>query len=156
MGGISRCAYKSRNLEYKSEISATATIYREIANHMMANGFGREQYSVWHRDLSAAFTWATMTDLREIRPRGIISTVLRRLEMFEVTLPNLFIVTQDVQLGGNLSPRLLGPTPANLAHGPQLGVPPGMWPTGPNDALPFGVRHVFPEAWDHNNWRVSY
>lgn len=117
----------------------SASIYAEIRDHMIAHGFEREQRSVWQADTTALFTWNTMLSLRGIRPRGVLATVLQRMEMFSIPHPHSFIVTNNLQLGGLYSPALLGPTPAGLSEG--MGAPPPPpWPNGPGDRLPFGVR----------------
>ena len=57
--------------------------------------------------------WNTMVSLREVRPslRGILATVVRRLAMFTIPTPDVFIIMDDVRLGGVFSSDLMGPTP---------------------------------------------
>jgi hypothetical protein len=55
--------------------------------------------------------WDTMVSLREVRPRGILATVVRRLAMFTIPTPDVFIIMDDVRLGGVFSSDLMGPTP---------------------------------------------
>jgi hypothetical protein len=130
----------------------SATVYRQLHRYLRLGGFVREQYSVFQRFTTAIMTWTTMMHLRNIPPRGVLATVVRRMEMFAIPLPNIFIVTNDIRLGGFLSPGLLGPTPAGLAQG--LGaVPPPPWPNGPGDELPLGVR-ALPPSFNPNNWRM--
>ena|ERR1700689_5433339 len=119
-------------------MTATASIYREIAELMTHFGFYRAQYSVWqHRD-TALQVWTTMMRLREIRPHGVFATVVRRLQMYRVPRRRMLMVTHRIRLGGNLSPNLVGPTPAGLALG--MGQPPpANWPNGQGDQLPLGV-----------------
>jgi len=50
---------------------------------------------------------------RLLTPRGIFSSVVRRLEMFHIHHATV-IITDEVQLGGQFSPGLLGPTPTGL------------------------------------------
>jgi hypothetical protein len=151
-GGKGDVRTSMNNYRVLSLTTARASVYREIATNLMGRGYGREQYSVWQRDTTAAQAWAAMMSLREIRPRGILATVVRRLQMHRVPTPHVFIVTNDIRLGGNLSPTLIGPTPALLTQGMGV-VPPPNWPNGPGDRLPFGVRNIPPS---HNpfNWLI--
>jgi hypothetical protein len=130
----------------------SASVYREIGDQLTEDGYGREQYSVWQRYTTAMQAWTNMLDLRQIRPRGVLATVVRRLEMFHVPEPQLLIVTDDVRLGGIFSPIIVGPTPAGLSQGIG-GAPPALWPNGPGDELPSGVRDI-DGSWDPNNWRL--
>lgn len=119
----------------------------------MTLGFERHQYSMWQQHCLAGDAWNAMLDLRDIRPRGIFVTVARRVQIYRVPLPHLFIATDNIQLGGNLAPALAGPTPAGLAQG--MGeVPPEHWPNGVNDRLPHGVRANLFGSLDPNNWRL--
>lgn len=94
--------------------------------------------------------WNAMLGMRALRPKGVLATTIRPLEMFAV--PVHLIVTNNISLGGAFSPDLVGPTPAGLAH--DLGeVPPEHWPHGPGDSLPFGVRGNL-NSMIPNNWRV--
>ena len=127
-------------------------MYREIADLLFGRGYVREQYSVWQRISSASHAWNSMMLMREIRPRGIFASVVRRLQMFRITQPHLFVVTNDIGLGGVFSPTLIGPTPAVLAQG--MGVaPPAPWPNGHGDRLPYGLRSIH-GSFDPNNWRL--
>ena len=78
--------------------------------------------------------------LREIRPRGVLATSLREMQMFRIPL-EIMIVTDQVRLGGVYSPRLIGVTPRNLALAGQPGnqMTHG-WPATPAQ-LPAGTRH---------------
>ena len=93
-----------------------------------------------------------MLGMRGLRPRGIIATVVRRLELFVVPWPQVMIVTNDMRLGGAFSPNLIGPTPAGLAQG-MGAIPPAGWPNGVGDELPFGTRNIIGSL-NSNNWRV--
>jgi len=115
-------------------------------------GFVRKQYSIWHRVTTATFTWNEMLQLRAIHPRGILATVLRCLEMFHIPDQNIFVVTNDIRLGGMFSPTLIGPTLAGLAQG--MGMAPLLpWPNGPGDSLPFRVW-ALPRSLNPNNWHT--
>ena len=139
---------------YTCLTSFVASVYREIAKFLRRGGFEREQYSVWQRETSVAQTFAVMATLRSISPRGIFATSVGRLEMFQVPMPNRFIVTEHVRLGGMYSPMLLAPTPASLAG--EVGVaPPLDWPTMEGDELPRGVNIDDEESWDPDNWKVQ-
>lgn len=78
--------------------------------------------------------------LREIRPRGVLATSLREMQMFRIPL-EIMIVTDQVRLGGVYSPRLIGVTPRNLALAGQPGnqMTHG-WPAT-RAQLPAGTRH---------------
>ena len=91
-----------------------------------------------------------MLGMRALRPKGVLATTIRRLDMF--TVPVHLDVTSNNSLGGIFSPELVGPTPANLALG-LGGVPPEHWPHGPGDTLPFGVQDNL-NSMIPNNWRV--
>lgn len=131
----------------------SASVYREIIRLLKQDGFYHAQYSVWQRRDTALQAWTTMMNFREIRPQGVFATVVRRLQMYRVPRRHVLMVTNQVRLGGILSPVLVGPTPAALAQG--MGhIPQAPWPNGPGDQLPFGVRRV-PTSLDPNNWRVG-
>lgn len=69
--------------------------------------------------------------LRLIRPWGVFPSTLKDIEMFGITMPNIFILGADVRLGGLYSPLLLAATPAGL-------VPPGVPGANPAPNNPAG------------------
>lgn len=96
-----------------------------------------------------------MLDLRGIPFKGMFASCVKRLEMFHIPHPQRLILDQAIRLGGILSQRLLGPTPANLipANVPRMPVP-NNWPVAQGDRLPVGVRPL-PGAFQNQNWRVG-
>jgi hypothetical protein len=93
----------------------SASVHREVDEHLNSHGFQPSfvstQYSVFHCNCTVMQAWDTMVSLREVRPRGILATVVRRLAMFTIPTPDVFIIMDDVRLGGVFSSDLMGPTP---------------------------------------------
>ncbi|KAJ3859887.1 hypothetical protein EV359DRAFT_25261, partial [Lentinula novae-zelandiae] len=91
------------------------TIYRRIIAYLRLNGFTQSQYSIYQSApfAVASATFLLMVDLRRLRPAGIFPSVIRRLHMS--LMPTLILdVTNNIRLGGQSSPVLLGMTPRNL------------------------------------------
>jgi hypothetical protein len=132
-------------------IPISASVYHEICNCLLTHGFTCTQYSIWHHDATTATAmWAHMLYLRDIHPQGILVTVVQHLQMFHIPLPNLFITTDNIQLGGIYSPTLIGLTPMGLSQG-MGGAPPPLWPNGIGDELPFRVQ-PHNATYYPNNW----
>jgi len=68
------------------------------------------------------FSWVGKPILDKI-PKGILVSVVQCLQMFHIMEPHLFILTNDVGLGGVFSPTLIGLTPAALAQGMGVALP---------------------------------
>ena len=111
-----RCGYIYTMPFNTSDKIAAASVYQEIANTLTAGGFVCKQYSIWQCVTTATFTWNEMLQLRAIHSRGILATISKCLEMFHIPGPNIFIVTNDIHLGGVFSPTMIGPMLAGLAQ----------------------------------------
>ena len=90
-------------------------------------------------------------DLRAIPPLGILPSVLKAIQMFYITLPDIMIATDEMVLGGAYSPFLIGPTPANLVPG---GVPAVQMNAAPNP-LPLDVKYTA-SAYNSHNWAIHW
>jgi len=90
-----------------------------------------------------------MMAMRTIVPQGIFATVINSLQLFHIPRP-IMIVTDAVTLGGEFSPQLLCPTPANLVPDDvpsvQMDAPPVPFPTGVGPSANANQGH---------NWRIG-
>jgi hypothetical protein len=108
----------------------TATIYNRICAILMPD-YQPVQRSVYEGNTTAVDTWFTTFDLRTIEPLGVFATTVRDIRMFRIPILAM-IATQDIRLGGQHSPHLLGQTPIALVP-PH--VPHNVDPMDPNWAI---------------------
>jgi len=89
-------------------------MYRALIRILNAAGFVQLQYSDYsHQNIQPAVAWGVMLSLCTIPPPGKLESTVRGLKMYRID-HNSFMVTQDIQFGGQYSPFLRGPTPRNL------------------------------------------
>ncbi|PPR05275.1 hypothetical protein CVT26_011440 [Gymnopilus dilepis] len=133
-----------------------ATVYKNIGRFMRSSDYEHAQYSVWQKIAIPTNVWQDMVTLRRIKPRGVLASTVRAMQMFRIPR-DVFIVTQEIALGGAFSPGLIGPTPRMLAQNaalPTRHMPPG-WPANPGE-LPQGTRcqgHFMVTSSNGANWR---
>lgn len=135
--------------------SPRARTYSQIIARLTEEGFEQHQYSDYRcEDTTGVATWTQMVSLALIRPPGKLQTTLRSLKMHYIQHLNEMDVTNQLQLGGELSPQLLGPTPVGLV----AQVPDGLLDPVPVVPGPDFVRpaHTRPSAMADNrfNYRV--
>ncbi|OSX58440.1 hypothetical protein POSPLADRAFT_1067476 [Postia placenta MAD-698-R-SB12] len=110
--------------------------YCELLKWLRANGFVHHQYSDHRKDnVMAVIAFLTMIQLVTIPPFDKLSTTIKGLKMHYIDDMALLDVTDEVRLGGNVSPQLSGPAPRGLVHnlvgaGHLLLQPPGPVPQG--------------------------
>lgn len=127
--------------------SHRSNTYRELLKVLRANGFVHHQYSDQRQDnITALFTFLTMLRLVIILPLDKLPTTIKGLKMHYIDDMALFDVTDEVRLGGNVSPRLSGPAPRGLVHnlvgaGHLLLQPPGPVPQEHPGVPPRHTRH---------------
>ena len=113
--------------------------------------YQHSQGSVYQRpNTTAPATWLDVTDLRSILPLGVFSSVLKSIQLFYIPHPAM-ILTNNMILGGALSPLLIGPTPAGL-------VPPWV-PAQPMIAAPNPLPRYVRNTANANqgiNWVIWY
>ncbi|KAI0315110.1 hypothetical protein OF83DRAFT_1174141 [Amylostereum chailletii] len=140
--------------------SHSSGVYKRLGVMLREAGYTRVQYSVWEKVSFPGWVFLDMLDLRRLRPRGILPTVVQELQMFSVPHAQVMVVSDHVRLGGMYSPGLTGVTPRErIPPGiPMQHVLPPGWPQNQN-ALPVGLRRT-PEdphlitAMVNDNWRV--
>lgn len=109
-----------------------------IKRRLLAAQHVHVQGSVYQRqNTSAPVVWGIMLDLRSIRPRGVIPSVVKSMQMFYIGT-NIMTVTNLIRLGGAASQLAFGPTPIGLVP-PNVPHAPLMAPPNP---LPVGVRNT--------------
>lgn len=150
-----------------------ANIYHQLATYLVRNGYGHQQYSVYGGRSTLLRTFATMTQLRiAVLPPGIIPSVLRKMQIYEIPHQSL-VFDHQMSLGGAYNADLIYPTPSHLAAPPGPNAPfhlgtrisnlpgpqqwgeligqPGRYVRG--SWIPHFVRDV-ESSWDADNWRI--
>ncbi|KAF8329938.1 hypothetical protein F5887DRAFT_1002918 [Amanita rubescens] len=110
--------------------------YRELKRLLEGFGFVRHQYSDYRADnVTPIHVWTSMWSLRLIRPPMKLQTTILGLKMHHYSDLDLLDITEDVQLGGEGAPQLLGPIPALLLPDPPIAVA-GMHHPHPGPPIP--------------------
>lgn len=85
----------------------SGTVYRKVGENLVASGFGRDQYSLWFMNNTTpthcytSMVGMTRTDTLFV---GMIPTMAQGLSMFHQPDNATMDVTNDVRLGGGLTP----------------------------------------------------
>ena len=126
-----------------------ANTYRRLIRSLRHSGFIRHQYSDYCRpDSHPAVVWTTMVQLAQIE------STLVGLKMHYIPYSEDLDITDQLQLGGEFSTRLRGPTPSALVANVPTGVliPAPVIP-GPGFVRPVNTRPSI-NANNRNNYRT--
>ncbi|KAL4070121.1 hypothetical protein V8B97DRAFT_2024140 [Scleroderma yunnanense] len=125
-----------------------AVTYNEVARKLQCSGFHWLQYSDWACDpIDAGDAYWMMLFLLRICPPSKFQSTVKAIKIHHIA-NWAFDVTHDIQLGGEYSPHLKGPTPAGLV------------PANIPAFVPLTLQQLpqftqeSQEVMDINNWRI--
>ena len=133
---------------YSSLTGILASTYRVIRRTLHMLGYQRLQGSDWFCEpTDAVDTYWAMLAFRDIPPPGKLPSTLKGLKAHYIR-DWVLNITEDLQLGGQYSPVLRGPTPCELVPLAIPSIAPPMLPTL--------LRYTRPseEAKVLENWRI--
>ncbi|PCH36579.1 hypothetical protein WOLCODRAFT_20618 [Wolfiporia cocos MD-104 SS10] len=130
-------------------LKGTSRIHEKIAQHFVGRLYSNPQGSVFLRKkYCALLVFMDIMSLRELLPPDDFATVARACQISHIQ-PIIMDITDDIRLGVQYSPALLGPTPASLV--PDT-VPHALMDHAP-DPLPLDVQPSH-AATIGNNWAL--
>ncbi|KAL4077869.1 hypothetical protein J3A83DRAFT_4087534 [Scleroderma citrinum] len=137
-----------RYLDRLADVLFTAVTYNEVARKLQCSGFHWLQYSDWACDpIDAGDAYWMMLFLLRICPPSKFQSTVKAIKIHHIA-NWAFDVTHDIQLGGEYSPHLKGPTPAGLV------------PANIPAFVPLTLQQLpqftqeSQEVMDINNWRI--